>query len=752
MTTVHIKSGSLVLISGVPGAGKSSLKALAQGFKDLDNAWLSMDNLRLNLLGDYAELSDDGQVVQSIPQSANNMVYKLLLDTLGVRLAHGRTCLVEGIFLKDSARKEFFDLAKRMGVDFQVLILDTPLDACLAANRSRKYFVPESVIKNAHAELERSSVYPFTVIERGAVLQNQLPELNGEAWDVVGDVHGLRDEFVQLLANVGWRVEAGAFKHPQGRKLLVLGDLVDRGYDSLGVLRLLQATVRNGDARIVMGNHDLKLAQFFDAASSQGIDSWRSRANADTGMALMKAPDGKALAAFIKTFEPFITVQTKDGIRLAFVHAVLKHFEPGITGKEECIFGHFRYNEQGQDFDYRYQQAYDKGVTDWTLIRGHVPQTSKQPNIFSLENQAFQNGTLMLMHLDKFLSAIRAGMQNEDAFEASLVQLAVAYDFEQVRQKYALTSSMEMLVKEKLATCQVDESKLLRIFKYSKRTFWENRWGESQSLLKARGLVLDLGGNIISHPFDKVFNFGEQGTGLALAEDKPVVCVAKENGFLGIVSGHPTKRGELLAHTQGSFGGDFVEYLRHYVYQPKVRGAIAKYLSQNDVTLMFEVIHPEDPHIIEYPEADQGLWLLGVRGKGQLDKAWPEHLVDEAAAVMGLRRPKWFKATLGEVRAQVKTTKTEGFMVREDTDEQDFILKWKSPYYLTTKFVGRLSANKIAHLYAAPENFKQSVDEEFYPLVDLLTQKIPQAQFETLSQDERVVVVRDIINDMVGYA
>lgn len=752
MNTLNIKSGSLVLISGIPGAGKSHLKALAQGFKDMDSAWISMDDIRVKLLGDYAELSEDGQVVQSIPASANNMVYKLLLDTVGVRLAHGRTCLVEGMFLTDSARKDFFDMAKRLGADFHVLIMDTPLEDCLEANRNRRYFVPESVIRNAHTELQRDSVYPFTKIERGAVLTNQLPALEGEAWDVVGDVHGLRDEFVQLLSNVGWRVEAGAFKHPQGRKLLVLGDLVDRGYDSLGVLRLLQATVRNGDARIVMGNHDLKLAQFFEAASSTGIDSWRSRANADTGMELLKATDGKALAAFIKTFEPYITVQTPDGLRLAFVHASLKHFEPGITGKEECIFGHFRYSEQGKDFDYLYQQAYDKGVTDWTLIRGHIPKTSTQPNIFSLENQAFQNGTLMLLQLDKFLAAIRAGKQNVDAFEQALVQLAVEYDFEKVRQKYTLTANMEALAKENLVTCQVDESKLLRIFKYSKRTFWESRWGESKSLLKARGLVLDLGGNIISHPFDKVFNFGEQGTGLSLADDKPVVCVAKENGFLGIVSAHPTKRGELLAHTQGSFGGDFVDYLRHYVYQPKSRGAIAKYLAQNDVTLMFEVIHPEDPHIIEYPEADQGLWLLGVRGKGQLDKAWPEHLVDEAAAAMGLRRPKWFKATLGEVRAQVKTTKTEGFMVREDNEEQDFILKWKSPYYLTTKFVGRLSSNKIAHMFAAPENFKQCVDEEFYPLVDLLTQQFTKAQFEALPQDERVAVVRGIINNMIGYA
>jgi hypothetical protein len=61
----------------------------------------------------------------------------------------------------------------------------------------------------------------------------------------IGDVQGCREPLVHLLAACGHR--AGDVLHP-------VGDLVNKGPDSLGVLRLL----RDLDARPVLGNHDLE--------------------------------------------------------------------------------------------------------------------------------------------------------------------------------------------------------------------------------------------------------------------------------------------------------------------------------------------------------------------------------------------------------------------------------------------------------------------------------------------------------------
>jgi len=84
-------------------------------------------------------------------------------------------------------------------------------------------------------------------------------------FDVIGDVHGCRAELELLLTELGYvisRDEAGravGASHPQGRRVIFLGDLVDRGPDTPGVLRLAMGMVAAGTALCVAGNHEAKL-------------------------------------------------------------------------------------------------------------------------------------------------------------------------------------------------------------------------------------------------------------------------------------------------------------------------------------------------------------------------------------------------------------------------------------------------------------------------------------------------------------
>jgi hypothetical protein len=73
--------------------------------------------------------------------------------------------------------------------------------------------------------------------------------------DLVGDVHGEIDALRSLLGRLGY--DAGG--HPDGRKLVFLGDLADRGPDSPAVVRLVAGLVRDGLAWCVLGNHELNL-------------------------------------------------------------------------------------------------------------------------------------------------------------------------------------------------------------------------------------------------------------------------------------------------------------------------------------------------------------------------------------------------------------------------------------------------------------------------------------------------------------
>ena len=70
-------------------------------------------------------------------------------------------------------------------------------------------------------------------------------------FDVIGDVHGCFDELSELLTKLGYVVdgapEAPRAHHPEGRRAVFLGDLVDRGPDSPRVLRLVMSMVGDTD-------------------------------------------------------------------------------------------------------------------------------------------------------------------------------------------------------------------------------------------------------------------------------------------------------------------------------------------------------------------------------------------------------------------------------------------------------------------------------------------------------------------------
>ncbi len=78
-------------------------------------------------------------------------------------------------------------------------------------------------------------------------------------FDIIGDVHGCYTELLELLARLGYGVDG---QHPQNRVLVFLGDLVDRGPDSLSVLRLVMDLCDRGRALCVRGNHDDKFRRY----------------------------------------------------------------------------------------------------------------------------------------------------------------------------------------------------------------------------------------------------------------------------------------------------------------------------------------------------------------------------------------------------------------------------------------------------------------------------------------------------------
>lgn len=87
-------------------------------------------------------------------------------------------------------------------------------------------------------------------------MQQHVQSLFDGPIDIVADIHGEISALDALLERLGYTPDG---KHPRGRRLVFLGDLVDRGADSPAVVERVAEMVVAGRAQCVLGNHELNL-------------------------------------------------------------------------------------------------------------------------------------------------------------------------------------------------------------------------------------------------------------------------------------------------------------------------------------------------------------------------------------------------------------------------------------------------------------------------------------------------------------
>ncbi len=92
--------------------------------------------------------------------------------------------------------------------------------------------------------------------------------------DIIGDIHGERVALESLLRKLGYDDRG---RHPEGRRLVFVGDLIDRGPDSPGVLRMVMRLVQSGNAQCVVGNHELNALRDDPKQHRSGEGWWYGR-------------------------------------------------------------------------------------------------------------------------------------------------------------------------------------------------------------------------------------------------------------------------------------------------------------------------------------------------------------------------------------------------------------------------------------------------------------------------------------------
>lgn len=191
-------------------------------------------------------------------------------------------------------------------------------------------------------------------------------------FDIIGDVHGCFDELYDLLLKLAYDIqkqETYTVKHPEGRKLVFVGDLVDRGLKTPEVLRLVMDMVESGMAYCVVGNHEDKLRrklQGRDVKVDYGLSESLEQLESESPAFKEK------VIAFLQDLPSHCVL---DNGRLAVVHAALKaHYigddSPYIKGF--CMYGPTAGVTDEYGLPVRYPWAKDyRG--DVTVIYGHSP-------------------------------------------------------------------------------------------------------------------------------------------------------------------------------------------------------------------------------------------------------------------------------------------------------------------------------------------------------------------------------------------
>jgi diadenosine tetraphosphatase ApaH/serine/threonine PP2A family protein phosphatase len=194
-------------------------------------------------------------------------------------------------------------------------------------------------------------------------------------FDIIGDIHGCIDELHDLLALLGYeQIGAGpAVRHPEGRTVLFLGDLNDRGPGSIPVWKLALESVRAGTAGYVPGNHDSKFGRYL-----LGRDVQLTHGLAGTVQEFLSLPErerrklGHAIAELLVQSPPY---RVLDGKRLVVAHAGIEEWMIGKVNTAVSSFARYgertgEYTEHG--FPIRRDWAADyRGKA--LVVYGHTP-------------------------------------------------------------------------------------------------------------------------------------------------------------------------------------------------------------------------------------------------------------------------------------------------------------------------------------------------------------------------------------------
>jgi protein phosphatase len=361
VVTLKIPNLSLILLIGASGSGKSTFAR--KHFKETEI--ISSDKCR-------GWVSDD-ETNQAVTKDAFDLVHFIAQK----RLKIGRLTVIDATNTKAEDRKPLLEIARNYHFFPVAIAFDLPAQICHDRNQQRpdRNFGPEVVerhtenIQRSLPHLKREGFrYVFilsSVEEINKVSVKRRPLWNNRRhecgpFDIIGDIRGCGDELEALLQKLGYEVgepidkdsfwSSPAYRHPQGRKAIFLGNLVDGGPRLLDTLKLVRAMVKTGTAIGVPGERDIKLMRKLwgkNVPVQQGLA--KSLAEIEALPEAIREPFAKEIANFLHSL---VHHHVLDGGKLVVAHAGMKESMQGRDSKQVRDFAVYGETmEEADQFD-----------------------------------------------------------------------------------------------------------------------------------------------------------------------------------------------------------------------------------------------------------------------------------------------------------------------------------------------------------------------------------------------------------------
>ncbi len=263
---IKIPELSLVLLVGVSSSGKSTFAR--KHFQETEI--LSSDYCRAMIIDDEAD------------QSVTKEAFEILHFIAAKRLAVGKLTVIDATNIQAKARSSLLYLARKYHIATVAIVFNLPKDLCKIRSQQRvNRDLDSAIVHQQYDNLQRSLRNLKHEGLKQIIVLNTVTEVNDSEikliplscnmrheagpFDIIGDIHGCFDELIILLEQLGYQIQFSNSKytisHPQGRRVIFLGDLVDRGPKIPQVLQLVIDMVVAGNAFCIKGNHDVKLVR-----------------------------------------------------------------------------------------------------------------------------------------------------------------------------------------------------------------------------------------------------------------------------------------------------------------------------------------------------------------------------------------------------------------------------------------------------------------------------------------------------------